>query len=615
MAAALAYVAALFIAAIFAPYLAPYDPLHQNIADVLQKPSPAHWLGTDEVGRDVFSRVIFGTRVALQASLQAVGLALLIGVPIGLVVGFLGRWTDRVAMRLTDVVQALPGLVVAFSVIAVLGRGLTQAMIAVSLLFATNLIRITRGVALVERERLYVDAGRVLGLPTANLLFRQILPNIAAPVVVQATIYLGTAQLIEASLSFLGLGLDPTEPSWGGMLSLAASYQSMQPALAYGPGLALTLSVLSFNILGDGLRDLLGAGNAVRRRTKAPPPAVAPAGATTEAEDEGAAVADGAVLEVGRIAVEFPQPGGPPLQILHGVSFALRRGEAVGLVGESGSGKTMTALSIMGLIPPGGAIAAGSVKLAGRDLVGLTEAELGAVRGKEIAMIFQDPLIALSPVHTIRQQMIAPMRRHLGMNARQATERAAELLAMVGIANARDRLADYPHQFSGGMAQRVMIAMALACEPRVLIADEPTTALDVTVQAQVLDVLTDLKERMGLAILISTHDLGVVADVCDRALVMYAGEVVESGDVATMFARPRHPYTCALLNAMPRNAAREGRLQMIVGQVPPPWAWPSGCRFHPRCDHAAAMCARAPVPIVDHVRCVRAAELSLGDVA
>jgi peptide/nickel transport system permease protein len=226
-------------------------------------------------------------------------------------------------------------------------------------------------------------------------------------------------------------------------------------------------------------------------------------------------------------------------------------------------------------------------------------------------MVFQEPVAALSPVHTVGRQISDAVLAHKPMSRRQALERAAELLALVGVPDPRRRLHDYPHQFSGGMAQRVVIAGALACEPELLVADEPTTALDVTIQAQVLDLLMDLRQRLSMSVLLITHDLGVVADACDRLAVMYAGEVVEVGGVQATFERPRHPYTAALLAAMPRGEGANKALATIPGRVPPAWAWPQGCRFHPRCAHALETCKRPPNPMQDGVRCKRAQELRL----
>ncbi len=323
-----------------------------------------------------------------------------------------------------------------------------------------------------------------------------------------------------------------------------------------------------------------------------------------------------AMLEIADLVVEFLTDYGW-VRVVDGVSFSIRPGETLGLVGESGSGKTVTSLSVMQLVPsPPGRIAGGSIRFAGRDLVGLPEAELEAIRGDDIAMVFQESMTSLNPAFTIGDQIAEVVRRHRACSRREARERAVEVLDLVQIPDARARLGAFPHEFSGGMRQRAAIAMALACDPKLLIADEPTTALDVTVQAQVLDLLRSLQERFGMAILFVTHNLGVVADLCDRVAVMYAGRIVETASVFDLFESPRHPYTEGLLQAMPQLGERGQRLAAIPGTPPMPWQMPQGCRFHPRCPYAETACTERDVRLEAvgqerHVRCRRSGELAL----
>ena len=283
-----------------------------------------------------------------------------------------------------------------------------------------------------------------------------------------------------------------------------------------------------------------------------------------------------------------------------GVSFDVHEGETLGIVGESGCGKTVTSLSVLGLLPrPPARIEPGSsVRFDGTELVGTDERRMRALRGNDIAMIFQEPMSSLNPVYTVGNQIVEALRLHRGMDKRAARAEAVRLLAEVGIANPERRVDEYPHQLSGGMRQRVMIAMALSCEPKLLIADEPTTALDVTIQAQILELLAELRERRGMAVMLITHDLGVVAEVCDRVVVMYAGQVVESGSVHEIFADPQHPYTRGLLDSLPSVDDPGQRLASIPGTVPNPTAWPDGCRFEARCGVAGEGCAEAQ-PLVD----------------
>jgi peptide/nickel transport system ATP-binding protein len=321
-----------------------------------------------------------------------------------------------------------------------------------------------------------------------------------------------------------------------------------------------------------------------------------------------------AVLQVSGLTVEVQSTRQP---LVEDVSFELHPGETLGLVGESGSGKTITSLSVMGLLAAGLRITGGSIELRGEDLTRASKRRLRAVRGAEIAMIFQEPMSSLNPAFTVGNQVAEAVRAHRQVSRAEAWRRAVEVLSMVGISDADQRVRDYPHAFSGGMRQRVMIAMALACDPQVLIADEPTTAVDVTIQAQILELLRELQERLGMGILLVTHDLGVVADVCDRVVVMYAGQVVEQAPVHQLFRRPAHPYTDGLLRATPQAGRGAHRLHAIPGTVPSVGELPSGCRFHPRCGYATEACKTTEPMLEGHdreglVRCIRQRELLLG---
>jgi oligopeptide/dipeptide ABC transporter ATP-binding protein len=611
---ALSFLLVLALAAAIAPLIAPHDPKAVDFDQILAGPSGAHLLGTDDLGRDVLSRLLFGARVALEVALGSVAIAILLGVPIGLLIGYRGRWTDRLGTRFLDVLESLPGLIIAFAVITILGRSLSTTIIAIGLIFTVRFARLTRAVTLSEREQLYVEAARVAGLSTPNILFRQILPNLAGPLIVLAAVCLGLAILIESLISFIGLGLDVSEPSWGGMLTVATDVQARQPLLPFPPGVAIVLTVLAFNVVGDGLREALSGERRLRAGVRRARRQAAPAELHRPTLLEALAPRDARVpeglLTLRGVTVELPAPDGEPVTVIEDVDLSVRGGEVMGLVGESGCGKSMLARTIMGLLPPGGHLVRGSIRLNDRELAGLGERDLQGVRGPEMSMVFQDPLLALSPVHTVATQLSEPLRTHRGLTKQAAREEAAELLARVGVPEPRSRLDDYPHQFSGGMAQRVAIAMALSCRPKILIADEATTALDVTTQSQVLDLLLELQSEFEMAILLITHDLGVVAEVCDRAAVMYAGEVVEIDSADALLEHPHHPYTAALLAANPGRGRTNGRLPTIPGRVPHLGEWPTGCRFAPRCAYATDACVAARVPIVGGVRCVRADELA-----
>jgi peptide/nickel transport system ATP-binding protein len=325
------------------------------------------------------------------------------------------------------------------------------------------------------------------------------------------------------------------------------------------------------------------------------------------------------LLEVRDLRTYFDTDRGL-FRAVDGISFSVRRGTTVGLVGESGCGKSVTSLSIMGLVPSPGRVTGGAVMFQGRDVLRFSTAERRALRGSKMSMIFQEPMTSLNPVHTVGRQIVEAIRAHVGVSQRAARERAIAMLELVRMPAAAARFDDFPHRLSGGMRQRVMIAMALACDPALLIADEPTTALDVTIQAQILDLLGALQKRLGMAILIITHDLGVIAEVADEVLVMYAGKIVETAPAAELFADPQHPYTIGLLGSIPRLDVDRAQLANIEGAVPRSDRQPNGCRFSPRCPFADRRCREAPPPLREispghHVACWKApVELSIGEV-
>ncbi|MDY7105389.1 MAG: ABC transporter ATP-binding protein [Actinomycetota bacterium] len=321
------------------------------------------------------------------------------------------------------------------------------------------------------------------------------------------------------------------------------------------------------------------------------------------------------VLAVDGLEIDFATEHGW-VRVVDGVSFSVGRGETLAIVGESGSGKSVTSLACMGLLPPAGRVAGGSVVLDGTDVLSLPARAVEDLRGDRIAMVFQEPMSSLNPAYRVGEQIAEVVRRHRGASRKTAAARAVEVLDLVGIPRAADRARAYPHEFSGGMRQRVMIAMALACEPDALIADEPTTALDVTIQAQVLDLLREMRDELGMALLFITHDLAVVADIADRVMVMYSGQAVEAASVGGLFYGPRHPYSEGLMRSMPQVGTRRARLDSIPGQPPPPWRLPPGCRFAPRCPYATDRCRQAPPELAatgsDHLtRCIRSDEITL----
>jgi peptide/nickel transport system permease protein len=413
----------------------------------------------------------------------------------------------------------------------------------------------------------------------------------------------------------MGFGPAAPAPSWGGMIAVASQHVYDDPWMMVPTGAVLAITVVAANLVADALAAHKGipAGSWRRRRkshTVSPDSAGPPAAMQTSLGDTRAEPRP--LLEASRLTVGLAD--GPSL--VTDVNLVLQEGHVLGLAGESGCGKTITALSLLGLLPGGVVATGGSLRWRGRELLSLSEREWVSLRGREIAMVPQDPMVALDPLFTIGYQLTTPIRRFRGLGRRQARQRAIEQLTRVGIDEAERVMRLRPHEVSGGMAQRIAIALALSGTPRLIVADEPTTALDVTTQAEILDLLRSLVDEAGIAVLIVSHNLGVIADICDDVVIMYAGNVVEQGPTETVLEAPRHPYTMALLAADPHVPAGQpvpSRLAAIAGTVPVPGEWPAGCRFAARCRFARPGC-EAPValstaPDGTRVRCVRSDEI------
>jgi peptide/nickel transport system permease protein len=618
-AAALLWLLAVVVVSAFASGLAPYSPLQQNLTALSQGPSLHHVLGTDELGRDVLSRLMFGGATLLWGAAEATVIAFALGVPAGLLAGYSGGMLDRLLSWLADLSFALPAFIIVIALAVIYPQNVVVLMGALGVVSAGGVLRFTRNLTRAVRNDLYVDAARASGLRPGQILIRHILPVIAPPLVVQACLGMSVGLIVLASLSFLGLGTNPQSPNWGQMIYDASQQITTHPWLMVPSGAALVLTVMALNLVGSSVRDLAPGAKPDRRARRPrrrrrgvrarPRPARSAAGPPTAAPQPA-----GPLLQVAGLTVAFPGQG--QLQaVVDAVSFCVRAGETLGLVGESGCGKTMSVLAVPGLVPRPGIVSAGSVSFDGAELKGASERLLGRIRGSRIGYISQDPMAALDPSFTIGSQLREVIRRHARCNRAESRERCLRALREAGIADPAATARLYPHQVSGGMAQRAAIAMALSGEPALLIADEPTTALDVTVQAEILDLLRELKDRRGMALILVTHDLGVVADACDRIVVMYAGQVVEHGRTQEVLESPRHPYTIGLLNSTPDGPGAAKRLVAIPGAVPVPRDWPSWCRFEPRCAMAAEACRSGPVELAAagpgrRTRCVRAAELA-----
>lgn len=562
------------LVAIFGPMLAPYDPNTASLQLVLAPPSPEHLLGGDSAGRDVFSRLLAATQVSVAAALLALVVALVIGVIAGLIAGYYRGWFDSVSAWFTSLVMALPGLVVLLAARAVLGPSVWIAMIIFGIILSPSFYRLTYVAVTAVRNELYVDAARVSGLSDGRIISRHILYVVRAPIIIQSAIIASIAIAIQAGLDFLGLG-DTSLPTWGGMLNDGFANIYKAPLLMLWPSLAIGLTSIALVLLANAMRDVLERTVVARRKrrravatatgsvaavttsigavtgsTEAALEELAPVKPIEHRDDDRAAARTGeVVLSVKDLHVCYHTDKGST-EVVHGVSLDIRRGEVHGLIGESGSGKTQTAFGVLGLLPRGGRITEGTVEYEGVRLDQASERDYAAIRGRRIGYIPQEPMSNLDPSFTIGSQLVEPLRVGLGLSKKDATEKALGLLARVGIPDPKRTFSAYPHEISGGMAQRVLIAGAVSMDPDLIIADEPTTALDVTVQAEVLDVLRSLQEERHMAMLLVTHNFGVVADLCDRVSVMQAGRIVETGPVRSIFHHAEHPYTESLLAAI-----------------------------------------------------------------
>ncbi|MGU3587162.1 dipeptide/oligopeptide/nickel ABC transporter permease/ATP-binding protein [Rhodococcus sp. C26F] len=560
-AVAMAFLALVVLAAVFAPFLVTHDPNTASATDIFAPPSGEHWLGADGSGHDVWSRLLYASRLSLAGALVAVAVASVIGITAGLVCGYYGRWFESVVTWVASLLMALPGIVVLLAARSVLGPSMFTAMAIFGVLLFPAFYRVVQGAVSAVRQELYVDAARVAGLSDGRIIAKHILTVVRAPAIILAANVTGIAIAIQAGLDFLGLG-DPSQPTWGGMLQVAFSSMYTSPLQLVWPSLAIGLTCIALALLGNALRDELeSAGGEPRKRRgrRAQAPVAIDSEPVIVHDDEEMARVE-ELLSVEGLSVGYDKPDGSLRTVVESVSLSIRRGEVHGLIGESGSGKTQTAFSILRLLPAGGRIVGGTIEFEGSDLAALSEKEMIRMRGRKIAYIPQEPMSSLDPSFTIGHQLIEPMRVASKMSKPQARERALELLTRVGIPDPERICSSYPHEISGGMAQRVLIAGAVSMQPDLLIADEPTTALDVTVQADVLDLLRDLQSEFHMGVLLVTHNFGVVADLCDRVSVMRNGRIVETGPVRSVFANPRHEYTRMLFDAVLEDSEPRGRL-------------------------------------------------------
>ncbi len=628
------------LAAIFAPLVAPYDPLASG--DPVQAPSGEHWFGTDRQGRDIFSRLIYGARYSLTIGLGATLCALLVACMLGAIAATAPRWIAETLMRVMDVIMSFPGIALAAVFVAVFGKSLPVLILTIAFLYVPQLTRIVRANILDQYGEDYVSAVRVMGSSTPRIIVTHVARNTMAPVLVFATVLVADAIIFEASLSFLQAGVPDPEPSWGNVIAAGRNLLMSGAWWAtFFPGLLIMITVLCLNILSEGMTDAMVAPRArkvssaavsTEESTAVLEEAQAPAGGSDTAANVGSGrerdtstvrvvttatpiiAATTAVvpleerlatlrdvelartdrlvhtsdapplLEVRNLSISFPRHG--DVNVVDNVNFTVRPGETMALVGESGCGKSITSLAIMGLLDPRAKIS-GEILFDGRDLLSMSTKERNALRGHDIAMVYQDALSSLNPAMLIRSQMKQ-------LTSRGGTRSAEDLLRLVGLDPQRT-LASYPHELSGGQRQRVLIAMALTRNPRLVIADEPTTALDVTVQAQVVELLNSLREELGFAMLFVSHELALVAELAHRITVMYAGQVVEQGTTRELLTQPVHEYTRGLLGAVLSIESGSDRLHQVPGTVPSPRDFPAGDRFAPRSSNPARNAGVTPV--------------------
>lgn len=597
--------------AVFANILAPHNPL--EIFTARQAPDAQFLFGTDDKGRDVLSRMMYGARYSLIIGLGATAFALVCGSIIGAVAAVARKWVSEVIMRILDVIMSFPGIALAATFVLVFGNSVPSLIFAIGFLYIPQIARIVRANVVSEYNQDYVRAVVVSGARAPWILVKHVIRNCIAPVMVFTIVLVADAIVFEASLSFISAGIPEPTPTWGNILSDArGGVLAGRWWQALFPGLAIMITVLCLNILSEGITDAMAAAPkapvkaddaAVRANREADKlvadPTLAYAAQAEMLEqrlselqaiektrtDRFEARTDvPPILEVKDLCIKFPRHG--DVNVVDHVSFVVRPRQTMGLVGESGCGKSITSLTIMGLLDPKAKVS-GEILYDGQNLLNMDQKQMNALRGREIAMIYQDALSSLNPSMLIKAQMKQ-------LTKRGGTRTAEELLELVGL-DPKRTLDSYPHELSGGQRQRVLIAMALTRDPKLIIADEPTTALDVTVQKQVIDLLNKLQKELGFAMVFVSHDLTLVAEVANSITVMYAGQVVEQGPVSDILCHPVHEYTRGLLGSVLSIEAGGTRLHQVPGSVPSPKDFPEGDRFTPRSSHPDKVSQLRPV--------------------
>ncbi|WP_404436547.1 dipeptide/oligopeptide/nickel ABC transporter permease/ATP-binding protein [Microbacterium aerolatum] len=584
---AVTLVAVVALTALIAPPLVAAAANTPDTGAVLRGPSAEHLLGTDNLGRDILARVLYASRLSLLLAAGATAIAAFFGILLGALPAILGRRGGRFVTAALNTAVAFPGLLLVLFLAVIFGVGAQGAMLAVGFAQVPFFARITQTLTASVAGKDYVAAARLIGVGRFATLRRYVLPNIAEPLIVNVSLTIGQSLLVFSGLSFLGLGVQSPEYDWGRMLGDGLSRIYSAPPAALAPGIAVIIAGLAFNLAGDSIAKAAGS-----RRTRVPkskPATTVRAPAPAPSED--------AILAARNLEVWIPGPAGW-VRAVNGVDFEIGHGEIVGVVGESGSGKSLMSAAAVRMLPYPAQVTAESLAFDGHDLRGAETRRLRRRLGTGVSMIFQDPMNALNPSLRVGRQITEAPRFNTSLARGAAARLAVALLEALHIPRASQRIGQYPHEFSGGMRQRAVIAMGLSARPRLIVADEPTTALDVTVQKRTLQILRRAQHDLGASILFISHDLGVVSQLCDRVLVMYAGGIVEELPVGAL-ADAAHPYTRALLGASPDMSGEPGTaLASIPGLPPQPGEITRGCSFASRCAFATDDCRTHTPPRV-----------------
>ncbi|WP_293696098.1 dipeptide/oligopeptide/nickel ABC transporter permease/ATP-binding protein [uncultured Agrococcus sp.] len=562
----------------------------RNVSSILQGPSAEHWAGTDALGRDILLRVAAATGFSVGLALLATLIVVVGGVILGTLPLLVNRRVGRMVTSLINMAVAFPGLLLALFFAVIFGVGTHGAVLAIGIAGIPAFARLTQNLSASIAGRDFVSAARLAGVGRIRLIVRHVLPNIGEPLMVNTAIGAGSSLLAFSGLSFLGIGVQQPDYDWGRLLNEGLEGIYVNPMSAIVPGIAIVIAGLAFNLFGEAAARALGVTVPSRWHGKTV--------RASEAEDESEAN-ESALLSVRELRVIFPAEK-EPVEAVRGVSFDIKHGEAVGIVGESGAGKSLTALAIAQLVERPGVVSAARLQFEGKPLRSRKDARWRRWLGTQLAVIFQDPMASFTPTMRIGRQLAEIGEEHLGLRRRAALKRAVDRLRDVRLRDPERSAHQFPHELSGGMRQRAMIGMGLMGSPSLIVADEPTTALDATVQKQVLELLASIREADGVAMLLISHDITVIRNVCDRVLVMYGGVIVEDLPASELLTSARHPYTRALVEVVPdMETDRERPLPVIDGQAASASEVGVGCVFAARCPLADDHCRQSAPPLLD----------------